>query len=368
MSFQNTYPSGTILLAVGTSSGLFLVSSQDRKHWKIEETSLRNASVYHALFDARNHYRLFAGDNSASPEPVLCYSDDFGQTWQEPERGLTFPAAYNLQVKNIWLIEPGRATEPGTLYAGTDPACLWISTDGGETWEVNREMLEHPTYSEWQPGAGGLCLNSILPDPNNHERMWVAISSVGCLRTEDSGKHWAFANKNMKASYMAPPYPEAGYCIHSMIQHPQQSGVLYQQHHGGLYKSNNGGEYWVEMTNNLPCDFGFPIAMDVNHPDTLYCAVITEQGRYNYNNQFTIYRSDNAGEHWEELTEGLPGGEGVRLGVLRHGLCTDTLDPCGVYVGTNTGQLFGSSNRGDQWQQIADYLPRINSVTAMVIQ
>jgi hypothetical protein len=361
------YPTGTILLLVSTASGLFLCSSRDRKQWMIEETSLKNAKVYHAAFDPRNGYRLFASDNSANGGPVLRYSDDFGQTWREPRTPLRFPAESGWEIENIWLIEPGRTSEPETLYAGTAPAALWISRDRGETWEPDAALLHHPTRGEWIPGAGGMCLHSIVPDYDNPQRMWVAASSIGTLRTENGGKTWEHINKNVGAEHFPPPQPPFGTCVHRLIQHPTQPDVLYQQNHNGQYKSLNGGDDWISIQNNLPSYFGFPIALDRHRPETIYTAVVVDDGRYNVNNQFTVYRSTNAGEHWQELTEGLPGGEGVRLGVLRHGLCADTLDPCGIYVGTNTGQLFASNNRGDNWQQIADFLPRINAVTATVL-
>ncbi len=362
----STYPKGTVVLTVSTASGLFLVTSQDRVSWRIEETALQNTSVYYAVFDPRNNYRLFASDKDASG-PALRYSDDFGQSWQQPKRGIHFAPESGLKLANIWMIEPGRVNEPDTLYAGTDHASLWTSHDAGETWEINHGLLSHPTFPNWMPGAGGMCLHSIVPDHSNTSRMWVAISSVGCLRTDDGGETWAFVNKNLCADYLPAPLPEYGFCVHRLIQHPTQADVLYQQNHQGEYKSLNGGDDWIDMRNNLPSEFGFPIAMDINHPDTLYTAVMHGEGRYNINNQFTIYRSDNAGDHWVELTEGLPGGEGVRIGVLRHGLATDSYDPCGVYAGTNTGQLFASNNRGDSWQQIATFLPRIHSVTATVL-
>ncbi|GCE24456.1 hypothetical protein KDK_82560 [Dictyobacter kobayashii] len=193
--------------------------------------------------------------------------------------------------------------------------------------------------------------------------MWVGISAVGCLRTDNGGKSWTHANKNTRAGFLPDPYPEFGQCIHRLLQHPTQPDVLYQQNHCGLYKSLNAGEDWIDVQSNLPSEFGFPIGLDPHHPETLY-SVVEGEARNNIGEQFTVYRTQNAGEEWEALTHGLPSGPNVRLGVLRHGLCTDELDPCGVYVGTNTGQLFASNDRGDNWQLIADYLPTIYSVKA----
>src|SRR5690348_103299 len=221
----STYPKGTVVLAVSTASGLFLVTSQDRVTWRIEETALQNTSVYYSAFDPRNNYRLFASDKDSSG-PVLRYSDDFGQSWQEPKRGIRFSPESGLKLANIWMVEPGRANDPDTLYAGTDHASLWTSRDAGETWEINQGLLSHPTFSNWMPGAGGMCLHSIVPDHSNASRMWVAISSVGCLRTDDGGETWAFANKNLCADYLPAPLPEYGFCVHRLIQHPTKADVL----------------------------------------------------------------------------------------------------------------------------------------------
>jgi hypothetical protein len=196
--------------------------------------------------------------------------------------------------------------------------------------------------------------------------MWLGISAAGCLRSEDGGGSWTFANKGTRADFQPEKYPEFGQCLHRMVQHPTQPDVLYQQNHCGVYKTANAGDEWVDLRSNLPSDFGFPIALDPRHPETFY-VIVENEARANFGNQFTIYRTQDAGERWEALTNGLPAGANVRLGVLRHGMCSDSHDPCGIYVGTNTGQLFASTDRGDSWSLIADYLPTIYSVTAAVL-
>ncbi len=367
MTHSQTYKPGTIVLLVGTKRGLFLLSSEDRATWQIAEPFLTGRRIYNAALDQRDGQRLFAAENGDFFGTFLRYSDDFGQTWQEPERGIQFPEGGEDKLKNIWVIEPGRDSEPGVVYAGVDPASLWVSTDSGKTWEVNSGLFNHPTRSRWEPGAGGLCLHTIVPDPSNANRMWIGISAVGCMRTDDGGQTWVFANKNTRAGFQPDIYPEFGQCIHRFVQHPTNPDILYQQNHCGIYKSLNAGDDWIDIQHNLPSEFGFPIALDVHHPDTVYTLVEDPYNRINVGKQFTVYRTQNAGETWEPLTEGLPAGSGVLLGVLRHGMCTDTQDPCGVYVGTNTGQLFASNNRGDSWHLIADYLPSIYSVRATVI-
>ncbi|HEV8192573.1 MAG TPA: hypothetical protein VGP82_13985 [Ktedonobacterales bacterium] len=367
MSSSSPYPSGTVVLLAGTKRGLFVLSSQDRKRWNVEATALSGTHVYNAVLDQRSGSRIFATDNGDFFGTFLRYSDDFGQTWQEPERGIQFAEDSGEKLKNIWLIEPGRADEPGTLYVGIDPASLWVSSDNGVTWELNAGLFEHPTRAEWQPGAGGLCLHTIVPDYSNPQRMWIGISAVGCMRTDDGGKTWTFANRGTRAGFQPDIYPEFGQCIHRFIQHPTQPNVLYQQNHCGIYRTDNAGEQWIDIQQDLPSEFGFPIALDTHNPETVF-VIVEGQSRNNIGDQFTVYRTRDAGESWERLTEGLPGGENVRLGVLRHGMCADTLDPCGVYVGTNTGQIFATNNAGDSWNLIADFLPSVYSVTAAVIE
>ncbi len=362
------YTQGCVLLTIGTKKGLFLLSSEDRQSWDIKGPLLKGHRIYNAILDPRNHYRLFAADNGDFFGSFLRYSDDFGETWLEPEHGLQFPQESGEKLNAIWLIEPGRATEPNVLYAGVDPASLWTSTDGGLNWELNEGLATHPTRERWEPGGAGLCLHTILPDPSNASRMWVAISAVGCLRSDDAGKSWTFVNKNVRTDFLPTTYAEFGQCVHHVIQHPTKPGVLYQQNHCGIYKSLNAGDDRVDIRQNLPSDFGFPIALDPHHPETLYVVVEDTETRQNFGSQFTVYRSENAGEQWEPLTQGLPGGTGVGLGVLRQALCTDTKDPCGVYVGTTTGQIFASADRGEHWQLIADYMPQIFSLTATIFE
>ena len=368
MSAVQQLPSGSVVLLVGTKRGLFVVSSTDRRTWSTEPVaSLEAKRIFNATLDQRDGRRLFVAENGDFFGSFVRYSDDFGETWQEPEQGIKFSEESGLSLTNIWTIEPGRPDEPGTMYVGVDPASLWVSRDGGVNWEMNQGLANHPTRNDWQPGNGGLCLHSIVVDPTNAQRMWVGISSVGCLRTDDGGASWVFANKGTRAGFLPDPYVEYGQCIHRLLQHPSKPDVLYQQNHCGIYMSTNAGVEWTDIQNNLPSEFGFPMALDAHHPETIYTIVEDPAFRHSIGDGFTVYRSQDAGGTWESLTKGLPQGEGVRLGVLRHGMSADTLDPCGVYVGTNTGQLFGTNDRGDSWNLLADFLPPINSVTTVVL-
>jgi photosystem II stability/assembly factor-like uncharacterized protein len=365
---RRRFPKGTVMLAVGTKRGLFLMTSRDRRTWKTEGPSLVGQRVYHATLDQRNGARLYAGANGDFFGSAVRYSDDLGQTWKDPEAGIAFPEGSGLSLKNIWIVEPGRASEPETLYCGVDPAALFVSHDRGQTWAMNQGLEGHPTRQRWQPGLGGLCLHSIVTDPVNPRRMWVAISAVGVMRTDDGGQSWTFCNKGTRADFLPDKYPEFGQCVHRLLGHPANPDILFQQNHCSTYSTANAGETWTEIRNNLPSDFGFPLAIDPHHPETLYTVVETQEGgRTNITDQFTVYRSENAGRRWERLTKGLPKGPNVKLGVLRHGLATDPLKPSGVYVGTNTGQLFASRDRGDSWKMIADFLPPIYSVSVAVL-
>jgi hypothetical protein len=368
MTNHKTYQPGTVVVPVGTKRGLFLLSSRDRENWEVRSTLLSKSRVFYGVLDQREGPRLFVADNGDFFGTFLRYSDDFGETWHEPEQGIQFSEASGRKLVNIWVIEPGRANEPETVYAGVDPASLWVSNDRGVTWELNTGLESHPTREQWNPGLGGLCLHSIVPDVSNASRMWIGISAVGCMRTDDGGRNWVFANKNTRADFLPDKYPEYGQCIHRLIQHPTRPEILYQQNHCGIYKSTNGGEDWIDIQGSLPSDFGFPIALDRHHPETVFVVVEDGFGRKNVGEQFTVYRTKDAGESWEPMTLGLPKGEGVSLGVLRHGMCTDDLEPCGVYVGTNTGQVFASHDGGDSWQLIADFLPPIYSVSATMVR
>lgn len=367
MADSTSFAPGTVLVMVGTKRGLFILSSKDRVKWEVSAPLLKGHRIFNATLDQRNGHRLFAADNGDFFGNFLRYSDDFGQTWHEPEQGIQFPEGSDLKLNNIWVIEPGRQDEPGTIYAGVDPASLWVSRDGGVNWRMNTGLANHPTRPRWEPGAGGLCLHTIVPDPSNTARMWIGISAVGCMRTDDGGETWVFANKNTRAGFQPDIYPEFGQCIHRLLQHPTSPNVLYQQNHCGVYKSTNGGDDWIDIQQDLPSEFGFPIALDRHNPDTVYVIVEDPEGRQNFGEQFTVYRTQDAGETWESLTNGLPSGNEVVLGVLRHGMSTDAVNPCGVYVGTNTGQLFASRDRGDNWSLIADFLPPIYSVTTSII-
>ncbi len=299
--------------------------------------------------------------------PGVAWTIDLGKNWHRPKEPPRFEKHAGLSVKRIWHIRPGRPHEDGTLYLGVEPGALFVSRDGGETFQANRALVAHPTRSQWEPGAGGLCLHSIVLDPKNPKRMHVAISAAGVFRSEDGGDSWRPMNKNVRADFLPNKFPEVGQCAHKLVAHPERPDVLFQQNHCGTYRLDPGREEWTDICDGLPSRFGFPIAVPPHKPETIYVVPEeSDEARMSPNGEFAVYRSDNSGRNWRKLTEGLP-TKHAYLVVLREALSTDTFDPGGIYLGTNTGQIFYSRNDGTSWKLMADYLPPVLSVSAHII-
>ncbi len=376
---------------VGTTKGGFIFSSdRARKKWDQSDIQFKSWNVMHVQLDPRDQ-RLHAAVNHPIYGPTTHYSDDLGKTWTQARAvpALTRPSKSGRPMGTVdemfrsesgervadqmehmikvWNITPGRASEPGVLYAGAQPASLFVSRDRGETWELNEPLYDHPQRGKFNPGAGGLCLHTILLDPLNPKRMYIAISAGGCYRTDDGGKTWVPRNKNVRADFMPDPYPEFGHCVHRMAMHPSQPNVLYQQNHCGRYRSDNAADDWIDIgEEKLPTRFGFPIAVHPTEARTIY--VVPEESQeyhMSVDGQFAVWRSRDGGASWQMLTRGLP--DKARVDVLREALATDTFENAGIYAGTNTGQLFYSRDSGDSWQLMADYLPPIQSVEVAVL-
>ena len=313
-------------------------------------------------FDPRSKTMLAAVDNDFQGARIA-KSSDLGRTWKEGKKPPRFPKGSDWTVKQLWHIEPGVEEEPGVLYCGVNPAALFKSKDGGETWALNEGLYDQETRPHWNPGAGGLCLHSILVDPRDSGTLLVAISSVGLLKTTDGGESWSFKNKNLRADFMPNKYPEYGQCPHHLVRHPSRPNVIYQQNHCGQYRSDDNGETWNEIVGNLPSRFGFPVAVDFNDPKRVYVAP-EESGaaRLPPDGRFLVWGSDDEGGTWSPLGSGLPRRSFYT--VFREGMDTDEEDPSGVYVGTGNGQLFFSRKAGKNWSLIADGLPPILSVNA----
>ncbi len=379
------------MVFVGTSKGGFIFESDEkRKAWQVSDIQFKGWNVMHMQLDPRSH-RLYAATSHFVYGPTIHYSDDFGKSWQQAKASPmlarpsksgrppgtveeAFRSEGGEEIKDkpekmikIWNIQPGRADEPNTLYAGAQPASLFISRDRGETWELNEALYDHPHRGQWHPGAGGLCLHTILLDPTNLNRMYIAISAAGCYRTDDGGKTWKPCNKNVRADFMPNRFPEFGQCVHKMAMHPATPNVIYQQNHCGVYRSDNAAEDWTDIgEGKLPTRFGFPIAIHPTDPRTIYI-VPEESDEYHISvdGRLAVWRSRDAGNSWTRLTNGLP--ERAHVNVLREAMGTDSFEEAGIYFGTNTGQLFFTRDAGERWELLANFLPPIQSVEAAVV-
>jgi len=354
-----------MVLLVGTRKGAFIYTSDGpRQKWKASGPHLKGNEVYHMAYDRRNG-TVLASVISNHWGPTVARSADLGGQWKESKTPPKFPKRSGLSVARLWQIKPGGDDEPGVVYAGVEPACLFRSDDGGESWKVNRPLMKHKTRTKWNPGGGGLCLHTILPNQRNPKRMHIGISAVGTLRTDDGGETWKFQNKNVLADFFpeGQKYPEFGQCVHKLASNPAKPDVIFHQNHCGVYRSDDAGESWVDIRNNLPSRFGFPIAVDANNPRRAYVAPLEgDFSRIPPDGHFAVWGTDNAGMEWFRLDRGLPAESYYT--VLRDGMVADEEDPCGLYFGTTTGHLFASRDQGESWQRISDGLPPILSVSA----
>jgi photosystem II stability/assembly factor-like uncharacterized protein len=344
--------------------GAFVLrSDKSRKKWRIEGPHFRGEAVYALLHDDRiGRPRTFAATNSMHWGPTLRTSDDNGVTWSKPgPQTVRFPEESGRALAQIWQIAAGRATEPNVLYCGVEPAALFESRDGGETWEPNKGLLNHEHQPKWQPGGGGLCLHTIVLDPENSKRMLVAMSTGGVYRSDDGGRSWRARNVGVRAQFMPEEkrYPEFGQCVHKVVHHPSRPGRLFLQNHWGLYRSDDWGDSWTDIANGVPSDFGFAMQMHPHDPDTVYIVPIeADIFRATPEAKLRVYRTRNAGASWEPLTKGLP-QSGAYENVLRDALAADSFDSAGIYFGTRSGKLYGSHDEGTTWTEIADALPPI---------
>jgi photosystem II stability/assembly factor-like uncharacterized protein len=361
---------GDVIVLVGTMKGAFIMRSNGaRARWETGGPYFPGQAVYALAYDGRvGRRRLWAGTGSMHWGAVLRSSDDMGRTWTNPEEAnIKFPADSGVSLKQIWQVRPGRAEEPDTLYCGVEPAALFESHDAGSTWRLNRGLFDHPHRPKWQPGGGGLCLHTIVPDPSNRERMLVAISTGGCYRTDDGGRTWRPRNVGVRADFMPDKFPEFGQCVHKVVQHPARPQRLFLQNHWGLYRSDDGGDSWRDIANGVPSDFGFAMAIHPHDPDTVYIVPIeSDEFRCTPDGKLRVYRTRNAGDSWEALTRGMPQQDALET-VLRDALSTDPLNPAGVYFGTRSGQLWGSADGGASWSVIRGGLPPIVCVRAVVV-
>ena len=361
---------GDSLVLVGTMKGAFVFHADaSRDRWERGGPYFPGSAVYALAYDGRaGRHRLWAGSNNAHFGAVLHSSDDFGRTWTEPvEANVRFPASSGAALKQIWQVMPGREHEPETLYCGVEPAALFVSRDEGRTWSLVEGLWNHPQRERWQPGGGGLCLHTIALDPEQPARIRVAISTAGMYVTEDGGATWRPSNAGVRAVFLPDHYPEFGQCVHKIAQSRRQPNRLFLQNHWGLYRSDDRGDTWIDIANGVPSDFGFPIGIHPRDPDTAWIVPLeSDEFRCTPDGRLRVFRTSDAGASWQAFETGLPQADAYET-VLRDGLAIDTADPCGVYFGTRSGKLFASIDEGEHWRTLADGLPPIVAVKSVVV-
>jgi photosystem II stability/assembly factor-like uncharacterized protein len=391
-----------IRVLVGTRKGGFILTSDgSRKKWSVSGPHFAGWEIFHMKASPTDPNRIFASQSSGWFGQVIQRSDDGGKTWNTPgsspeelkspdgmPKGESNKFVYDTspqtgkpltthlwydgsqhpwEFKRVWHIEPSR-NDPDTAFAGVEDAAIFRTTDGGKSWHELAGLRGHGTGSKWQPGAGGMCLHTILFDPTNPKRIYVAISAAGCFRTDDGGTTWKPINRGLKSPYLPEPTPEIGFCVHRLALHPSRPNVVFMQLHqgGGVYRSDNAGDQWVEVNGNLPTDFGFPIDVHAHEAKTVYAVPMDPNLRVPPEGKLRVYRSRTGGNDWEPLSRGLP-QENCFVNVLRDAMSADSLDPCGIYFGTTGGQVYGSADGGDSWTAIVRDLPAVLSVEAQTL-
>jgi photosystem II stability/assembly factor-like uncharacterized protein len=391
-----------VRVLVGTRKGAFVLTSDaKRERWDVSGPHFAGWEVYHLKGSPVDPNRIYASQTSGWFGQIIQRSDDGGESWYQPgtpsgeptttpegmpkgesnkfvydtspETGkpLTTHQFYDgtqrpWEFKRVWHLEPS-LEDPDTVYAGVEDAALFRTTDGGRTWHELSGLRGHGTGPQWQPGAGGMCLHTVILDPENRGRMFVAISAAGAFRTDDGGDTWRPINRGLHSQYIPDPTAEVGHCVHYVAMHPSRPGVLFMQKHWDVMRSDDAGDTWREVSGNLPTDFGFVIDVHAHEPETIYVVPIkSDTEHYPPDGRLRVYRSRTGGEEWEALTNGLPQSD-CYVNVLRDAMSVDTLDPCGVYFGTTGGQVYASSDAGDNWSPIVRDLPAVLSVEAQVL-
>jgi photosystem II stability/assembly factor-like uncharacterized protein len=360
----------TALVAIGTGKGLFLARSEDdRKSWEVSGPHFPMTGVYAVAIDTRRGSpRLLARMTSSHFGPSVATSDDLGDSWQEPERApVAFPADTDAALERVWQLTPGPASQPDRVYAGTQPSALFVSDDGGVTFEMVRALWDHPHREHWGGGFGGQAIHTILPHPSDPAAVLVAMSTGGVYRTADGGVTWAPSNTGVKAYFLPDQWPDFGQCVHKVARHPDRPDQFFLQNHHGVYRSDDAGSTWQSIADGLPSDFGFAMAVHPHRPGVIYTFPITADGlRFPPDHRCRVYRSEDAGATWTALSDGLP-SEPFYPAVLRDALTVDDADPAGIYFGTRSGEVYASADEGDSWRQIAAHLPDVLCVRAAVL-
>jgi photosystem II stability/assembly factor-like uncharacterized protein len=369
---------GKVRVLVGTRKGAFILNSDEkREHWQVEGPHFPGWEVYHLKGSPANPNRIYVSQSTGWFGQLIQRSDDGGKTWEAVNNEFKYDGVpgthqwydgtpHPWDFKRVWHLEPS-LTEPDTVYAGIEDAALFKSTDAGATWTELSGLREHTTGSTWSPGAGGLCLHTILLDPTNEKRMYTAISAAGAFRSDDAGITWKPINKGLVSGHIPDPDAEVGHCVHRLALHPDRPNVLFMQKHWDVMRSDNAGDTWYEVSGNLPTDFGFVVDVHAHEPNTVFVVPIkSDSEHFPLDGQLRVYRSKTGGNEWEALTVGLPQKD-CYVNVLRDAMAVDTLESCGVYFGTTGGQVYVSSNGGDSWQAIVHDLPAVLSVEVQTL-
>ena len=388
-----------IRLLVGTRKGAFVLNADGkRKKWDVSGPHFAGWEVYHLKGSPADPDRLYASQSSGWFGQIIQRSDDGGKTWAPPggeppkapdgsPMGQSNKFAYDTspetgkpltthqwydgtqhpwEFKRVWHLEPS-LTEPDTVYAGVEDAALFRSTDGGLTWQELAGLRGHGTGPQWSPGAGGLCLHTILLDPKNSRRMFVAISAAGAFRTDDGGTTWKPINRGLRSQYIPDPTAEVGHCVHRLAMNASRPGVLFMQKHWDVMRTDDAGDSWREVSGNLPTDFGFAIDVHAHEPETVYVVPIkSDSEHFPLDGKLQVFRSRTGGNEWEPLTKGLPQRD-CYVNVLRDAMAVDTMDPCGIYFGTTGGQVYASTDAGDSWNAVVHDLPAVCSVEVQTL-
>jgi photosystem II stability/assembly factor-like uncharacterized protein len=367
-----------VRVLVGTRKGAFVLSSDaSRKTWKVDGPHFAGWEIYHLKSSPADPDRLYASQSSGWFGQVLQRSNDGGKTWAAAGNQFAYEGAvgthtwydgspHPYEFKRVWHLEPS-LKDPDTVYAGVEDAALFKSTDAGQTWGELPALRQHESAAGWAPGAGGLCLHTIVIDPTNNDRMFIAISAAGVFRTDDGGKSWRPANHGLRSNTIPDPDAEVGHCVHRIAMHPSRPDVLFMQKHWDVMRTDDGGDSWREISGDLPTDFGFVVDIHANEPDTVYVIPITSDSHHFVpDGKLRVYRSRTGGNEWEALTKGLPQKD-CYVNVLRDAMSVDSLDPCGVYFGTSGGQVYASADAGDSWAPIVRDLPAVLSVEVQTL-
>jgi photosystem II stability/assembly factor-like uncharacterized protein len=362
-----------VRVLVGTRKGAFILSSDGaRREWEVSGPHFGGWEMYHLKGSPVEPNRIYASQSTGWFGQIIQRSDDGGLTWEPvgnhfPYEGVAGThqwydgTPHPWEFARVWHLEPS-PRDADEVYAGVEDAALFKSTDGGKEWSELSGLRQHDSGPQWQPGAGGMCLHTVLLHPDDPDRIVVAISAAGVFRSDDGGRTWTPANRGLRSEQIPDADAEVGHCVHHVAMHPSRPELLFMQKHWDVMRSDDGGQTWREVSGNLPSDFGFPIEVHPHDPETVYVVPIkSDSEHYPPDGKLRVYRSRTGGDQWEELTDGLP-QQHCYVNVLRDAMSSDSLEPAGVYFGTTGGQVYASADSGDSWTSLVRDLPAVLSV------